>query len=136
MLFVSSICYGLVASISFIFGMIYLTRPQFMPYHSLALGKPWSEVEPNIQTLILALMRVAGGGFVATGIAIMILLLIPFQAEEPWAIYSIFLVAFWTSFGSCYATFLVQSRTPGNPPLKLSLATLVLTLIGFICSIV
>ena len=52
------------------FGVIYLTRSQFMPYHSLALDKPWSEVESNTQTLILALMRVAGGGFAATEIAI------------------------------------------------------------------
>ena len=61
-----------------------------MPYHSLALAKSWSEIEANTQTLILALMRVAGGGFISTGIAIAILLCIPFQAGETWAIYSIF----------------------------------------------
>ena len=136
MLLISSVCYGAIALISLIFGIIYVTRSQFMPYHSLALAKSWSEVEGNTQTLILALMRVAGGGFISTGIAIIILLCIPFQAREPWAIYSVFSIACCTSFSSCYATFLVHSKTPGNPPFKLSLATLVLTSIGFICSIV
>ena len=131
---VSSVCYGVVALVSLIFGIIYLTRTQFMPYHSLALGKQWSEVESNTQTLILALMRVAGSGFMVTGITILVLLCIPFQAREQWAIYSIFSIASCTSFSSSYATFLVDRRTPANPPLKLSYATVALTLIGFICS--
>lgn len=135
MLLISFICYGTVASISLVFGIIYLTRPQFMPYHSLALGKPWSEVEPNIQILILALMRVAGAGFIATAIAVTILLCFPFKAGEQWAIYGIFLICACTSFGSSYATFLVQNQTPGNPPLKLSLGTILLTVVGFLCSI-
>ena len=106
-----------------------------MPYHSLALAKSWELVEENTQTLILALMRVAGGGFVATGMAIVILLCIPFQAGESWANYSIFLISLVTSISSCYATFLVASRTPGNPPLWLSLATVVLSIIGFASSL-
>ena len=136
MLLISSICYGVNAFIALIFGVIYLTRPQFMPYHSLALATPWSEVEPNTQTLILALMRVAGGGFIATAIAIMVLLWIPFQAKEQWAIYSIFIICFCSSFGSSYATFLVQHKTPGNPPFRLSLGAVLLSLVGFLCSIV
>lgn len=132
---VSSVCYGVVAFISLVFGVIYLTRTQFMPYHSLALGKQWSEVESNTQTLILALMKVAGGGFVVTGITILVLLYIPFQAREQWAIYSIFAIASCTSCSSGYATFLVNNRTLGNPPRKLSYATIVLTIIGFVCSI-
>lgn len=132
---VSSVCYGVIALISLVFGIVYLTRTQFMPYHSLALEKQWTEVESNTQTLILALMRVAGSGFVVTGITILVLLCIPFQAREQWAVYSIFAIASCTSFSSGYATFLVNKRTPGNPPLKLSYVTVVLTLAGFVCSI-
>ena len=133
---ISSICYGINALIALVFGVIYLTRPQFMPYHSLALSKLWSEVEPNIQTLILALMRVAGGGFLATAISITVLLCFPFQAREQWAIYSIFFICFCSSFGSAYATYLVQNNTPGNPPFKLSLGAVLLSLVGFFCSLV
>ena len=131
----SSVCYGVIALISLVFGVIYLTRTEFMPYHSLALGKQWSEVESNTQTLILALMKVAGSNFVVTRITLLVLLCIPFQAREQWAIYSIFAIASCTSCSSGYATFLVNKRTPGNPPRKLSYATIVLTIIGFVCSI-
>jgi len=106
-----------------------------MPYHSLALGKSWLEVEPNTQTLILALMRVAGGGFLATGLIIFILLIIPFQAGQQWAIYAIPAISLITSCGSFYATYLVKSRTPGNPPLKLSLLSIGLAIAGFIFSL-
>ena len=136
MFFVSLFCYGAIALLSIIFGIIYLTRPQFMPYHSLALGKSWSEVEPHVQTLILALMRVAGGGWLAAGLTILILLAIPFQAHSRWAIYTIPAIALITSCGSFYATYLVKSNTPGNPPFRLSLLSIGLAIIGFIFSIV
>ena len=135
MFLVSLYCYGAIALLSLIFGIIYLTRPQFMPYHSLALGKSWAEVEPNVQTLILALMRVAGGGFLTAGLTIVILLAIPFQAQSRWAIYTIPAIALITSGGSFYATYLVRSNTPGNPPFKLSLLTIGLAIIGFVFSL-
>jgi len=106
-----------------------------MPYHSLALGKSWSEVEPNTQTLILALMKAAGGGFLATGIVILILLIIPFQAGKQWAIYTIPAISLITSGGSFYATYSVKSETPGNPPIKLSLLSIGLAIVGFIFSL-
>lgn len=136
MLSISFTCYAIVAAISLIFGLIYLTRTQFMPYHSLALAKSWFEVEPNTQTLILALMRVAGVGFLATGMTILVLLAIPFQAGQQWAIYTIPLISLITSLGALYATYLFKSRTPGNPPIKLSVVSIILIITGFVFSLV
>ena len=48
-----------VAVTSLVLGSIYLFRPTFMPYHAVALGKEWSELEAPTQTLIKALMEVA-----------------------------------------------------------------------------
>ena len=135
MLLISLVCYSAVALVSFIFGIIYLTRSQFMPYHSLALAKSWESVEANTQTLILALMRVAGGGFISTGIAIAVLLYISLTAGETWTRYSIFPICLGTSLGSCYATLSVARNTPGNPPVWLSIATVVLSVVGLISSL-
>ena len=135
MLLVSFICYGAIAFISLVFGAIYLTRSEFMPYHSLALGKSWSGVEPETQTLILALMRVAGSGFIASGLAAIALLGIALKTGEVRAIYAIFPICLSTSLGSGYATLLVKRRTPGNPPFKLSLATIILSIVGFLSSL-
>jgi hypothetical protein len=38
-------------------GLIYLLRTQFMPYHAIAAGKSWEQIEPNIRILFLAFMR-------------------------------------------------------------------------------
>ncbi|MEL6494049.1 MAG: hypothetical protein AAFQ41_02865 [Cyanobacteria bacterium J06623_7] len=129
---ISYFCYGAIALISLIFGLIYLIRGQFMPYHRVALGKSWQEIEADTQTLILALMRATGGGLISTAIAILVLLYIPVRAGEIWASYSIFFVSLGSSCGSCYATFLVKQKTPGNPPLGLSIATFFLSFIGLI----
>ena len=107
-----------------------------MPYHAEALGLSWSELEAKIQVLILALMRAAGGGFLATGLTIFILLIIPFRSGERWAAYAIPAIALCLSGGTLLATLLVKTKTPGNPPVFLSFLALGLTLTGFIFSVV
>jgi hypothetical protein len=133
---ISSICYGLVGLISILFGSIYLLKNQFMPYHSEAVGYSWSELEPNVQVLIIALMRATGGGFFATGLAIFILLMIPLRVGNIWASYAISAIAISSSIGTLYATLLVKTKTPGKPPFGLSLLAASLTVIGFIFSLI
>lgn len=133
---ISFISYSCVAFISILFGLIYLTKNQFMPYHAEALGLSWSELSENMQVLILALMKAAGGGFLATGLAIFILLIIPFRVGDRWTIYATPAVSLCTSLGTLYATLLVKNKTPGKPPVVLSFLALALTIIGFILSII
>jgi hypothetical protein len=133
---ISFLSYGCVALISILFGLIYLAKNQFMTYHAEALGLSWSELEEKIQVLILALMRAAGGGFLATGLAISVLLIIPFRAGDRWSIYTIPAVSLCTSIGTLYATLLVKTKTPGKPPVAFSFLALALTMIGFILSII
>ncbi len=133
---ISFISYGLVALVSVLFGLIYLLKNQFMPYHSKALGLAWSEIDENMQVLIIALMRAAGGGFLATGLAMFILLIFPWRSGDAWSIYAIPTISLCTSIGTLYATLLVKTRTPGTPPVILSFLALALTIIGFIFSLV
>jgi hypothetical protein len=46
-------CHLLATLILATFGLIYLFRPEFMPYHAVAVGMPWAEVSPSFQVLIL-----------------------------------------------------------------------------------
>ena len=107
-----------------------------MPYHGEALGLSWFELEENMQVLIIALMRAAGGGFLATGLAIYVLLIIPYQAGNTWSLYAIPAISLCTSIGTLYATLLVKTRTLGKPPVILSFVALALTIIGFVFSII
>ena len=46
----------------FLFAGMYLFRPDFMPYHEVAIGMPWKDLPAELQVLIIALLRVGGGG--------------------------------------------------------------------------
>ncbi|AFZ44748.1 hypothetical protein PCC7418_2606 [Halothece sp. PCC 7418] len=131
---ISLICYTIVALIFLAFGVIYLMKKQFMPYHSQALGSSWSELDSNLQVLILALMKVAGSGFLVTGLTMLLLLIIPWRAGESWSIYAVPSVSLVTCLASVYATSLVKTQTSGKPPIVLSLVGVFLTGIGFIFS--
>ena len=133
---ISFISYSFVAFILLLFGSIYLARNQFMPYHAEALSLSWSELDEKMQVLIIALMRAAGGGFLATGLAIFVLLIIPFKAGDTWAIYTIPALCLCLSGGTLYATLLVKTKTPGRPPVFLSFLALALTVVGFIFSVI
>ena len=133
---ISFISYSCVATISIVLGLIYLLKNQFMPYHSKALGLSWSELEANMQVLIIALMRATGGGLIASGIAMLILLLIPWKKGDMWSLYAIPAINLCVSLGALYAMLLVKRKTPGTPPIILSLLAIVLTLVGFVLSII
>lgn len=132
---ISFFCYLITAIISILFGIIYLVRSEFMPYHAVALEKQWIELDTKIQTLILALMRVAGGGFLATGIVVVLLMLLYLRTSKQWIMFIIPTVGLITSLSSLYATLLVKSRTPASPPVNLTLLSIGLILIGFILSL-
>ena len=132
---ISFYCYSITAIVSIIFGIIYLTRSEFMPYHAVALEREWTELDIKTQTLILALMRVAGGGFLATGMAVILLIYLYIKTTEEWIIFIIPTIGFVTSLSSLYATLLVKNRTPGLPPVNLTLMSIGLMLTGFILSL-
>ncbi|AFY58907.1 hypothetical protein Riv7116_6580 [Rivularia sp. PCC 7116] len=132
---ISFFCYLITAIASIIFGIIYLTRSEFMPYHAAALEKEWMQLNIKTQTLILALMRVAGGGFLATGMVVIFLIYLYIKTTEEWIIFIIPTIGFVTSFSSLYATLIVKNRTPGLPPVNLTLLSICLMLTGFILSL-
>jgi len=60
------ICYLIAAVGSIGFGIVYLARSTFMPYHRDAISTPWEKLEKPYQALFLALIKVAGGGFLVS----------------------------------------------------------------------
>ena len=53
---------ALAAFLMISFGIRYLRCEIFMPYHATVAGKSWAQLDPGIQTLLLGLLRVNGGG--------------------------------------------------------------------------
>ncbi|RLB37875.1 MAG: hypothetical protein DRH30_12410 [Deltaproteobacteria bacterium] len=100
-------------------GLVYLTRVEFMPYHSEAIQTAWSNLNSNYQGLILGGLKAFGGSALMAGFAIVFMaiaslrksvrpfmVLLPTVATGSWSLLF-------------YATYTVQTSTPGNPPLLL-----------------
>ncbi|MFN6354193.1 MAG: hypothetical protein ACK40D_15110 [Cyanobacteriota bacterium] len=131
---VAALCYGLASLLTMGFGLVYLTRRQFLPYHQQALGIPWRSLDPALQALLLGLMRTAGGGCLATGVAIACLLLIPFRAGASWVLTAIPAIGLLIALPALQATLLIRRRTGAHTPVAAAAAGVALLVAGALAS--
>ena len=115
-----------------VFGLIYLFKDSFMPYHSEAVSLQWDEVDKNIQILILALMRAVSGGQILAGVMVIWLQLKFNESKLTWIPTLILIAGVIVGLTSLYATIIVRTNTPGNPPTFLVITCLVGLFIGYI----
>jgi len=118
-----------------IMGLIYLFRTEFMPYHAVAVGRNWVEVDSAFQILLLALIRAFGGSSFSTALALGIILFIPFRQGILWARWAIPLIGYATQLPSLFVTLTVTLNTPATPPWKFVVLGMVLLLVGLILSL-
>ncbi len=117
------------------FGLIYLLRPKFMDYHRAAVQKDWSELSPELQTLIIALMRTVSGGFLSVSIAIIILQLEFNKSQDNRIAFAILIIGSVLTIGTIYATLLVRRKTKGRPPTFAPLLLFIMLLTGYILNV-
>jgi hypothetical protein len=111
-------------------GSTYLLRGSFMPYHADALGQSWAEVDPALQTLLGALMDVAGAGWIGIGVATLVLVAVPMRRGERWGrllIPALFLIFYVPTL---LATLAVLNETPATPPWYGNVTACLATLAG------
>jgi hypothetical protein len=102
-------------------GIGFLLRSEFTSYHSVAVGLPWSEVPRNFQILILALIKLAGGLWVAFTLCVSVILLVPFRQGARWALWAVPLLLIAQYCAPMPAMALVTLNTPATPPWVLAL---------------
>jgi len=125
--------YGVSMVASLFMGQLYLLSSEFMPYHADALSLEWGEVSPELKVLLLALMRVAGGGFLCVGIVLAFLLFFPFREDRIWARITLPLVIFSVYVPTLYATISVTLNSPATAPWYGPAAAVLCALVGAIC---
>ena len=116
-------------------GLVYLFRSEFMPYHAVAVGRNWAEVDSAFQILLLALIRAFGGANFSTALAMGIILFIPFRQGIPWERWAIPSIGYATQLPSLFVTLSVTLNTPATPPWKFVVLGMVLLLVGLILSL-
>lgn len=107
------------ALIAIFFGVRYFLAKEFMPYHSVVAGKSWPELGPGVQTIILGMLRIIGGGFTTYGVTLLWLLL-PLSARQPWAPWAALTITITAILPTLYVTlalrrFAPSARTPILP---------------------
>lgn len=106
-------------------GLVYLTTGEFMPYHSGAVQTPWSDLDPNFQGLFLGMLKAMGAGSFIAGIATVFMSVMGLRGVVRPYVALLPLVVLGYSTLVAYATYLVDSRTPGNPPLMPAVVSVV-----------
>ncbi|MCC9168419.1 hypothetical protein [Pontibacter harenae] len=106
-----------VSAVLFILAFIYLLRSSFMPYHSQAVSLKWHEIDTATQSLMLALMRVCAGGWLAVSLTTAVLQWHFSQSRQPWIPVLILLIGLISVLTTLYATTIVYFNTPGRPPI-------------------
>ena len=113
-------------------GMAYLVSPHFMPYHQRAVGVDWSRLPPRFQAAVLSSMRAVGGGFLAAGVSLLILLLVPFQQGQRWAVWAMLAVSLAVGLPALYSLVYLQAVTGARAPIPAMAVWLVSALAAFV----
>ena len=119
----------LVALAGILFGVRYMRRDAFLPYHAAVAGKSWSELDSGVQVVILGMLRIVGGGFATLGVT---LLWLCFALHEdarwaPWAILTISALALGPMLHVAlkFRAFRPEAQTPVRPTLAMMLLIVV-----------
>uniref|UniRef100_F4C6A6 Uncharacterized protein n=1 Tax=Sphingobacterium sp. (strain 21) TaxID=743722 RepID=F4C6A6_SPHS2 len=121
----------IAGSICLVFGLVYLFKSSFLKYHGQALEKKWINVEREVQILILALMRVVGGGALAIGLVIIKLQLQYDAHHQSWIPSTILIAGSLLALSSLYAMSTVTLQTKGRPPIIVILVSFLLMIVGY-----
>ena len=120
----------LAAVLSTIAGLRYLAVAEFMPYHAAVAGMPWSRLETGTQTIILGMLRVLGGGFIAAGLALL-WLLVPLNRGANWAAWAALTVGAAAWLPAVFVMLGLKAAAPSaQPPLVSALVILAAIAVG------
>ena len=131
----ATLCIGGCAFIMLVFAFVYLTRSKFLPYHSIALGQDWSDLNPSLQTLIIGFMRAVGGCLLAGALTILFLQYQFNKTPQQWLASIILVCGGILSLSSFYAMFLVKTKTKGKPPIIVTIVAFVLLVVGYFLNV-
>ena len=128
----AALLYAGPAIASLVLGIVYLFRDSFMPYHAAAVGQSWGDLDTGTQALIKALMETAGGGLLALGVLVLLLVAIPIRRGERWARLAAPAALLLFYVPALLATLSVLRETPGSPPWSFNVVACLCAVVGLL----
>lgn len=129
---ISWLCFVLIFLIEIRVAVPFLTASQIMNYHQVAMGSPWDALSTGMQAMTLNFMRVAGLGFLLTGISMLFLLIFPFRKGEYWSKWALSFLGLTQAIIMGLVVTSVRTHTPAVPPLAPFVVIGMLSIIGFV----
>jgi len=122
--------FALAGLLGFVFGVRYVLTREFMPYHAAVLGKPWNALEPRLQSIILGMLKVAGGGLLGYGVALL-WLLVPLGRGEAWAAWAALCISVAVDAPILYVVLWLRRIAPGaRTPVGPTVCVFALAVVG------
>ena len=129
------VCYLLAYLMALIFAVRYLRTDRFMPYHRAAIGSDWESLDRGLRVAMLGMLKIVGGGMLATAASGLLLILFPFRAGEAWAIYAAPVPGLCLGLPTLHATLYIARETGAATPVRPAAAFLLLLVVGFVLSL-
>lgn len=123
--------YLVAGAVEILVGATYFMAKQFMSYHAEAVGMPWDELGEGLQTLVLALMKFAAGGWFALGIVTVSLTLAALRSRNVFARWTLPVATIISWSLSFVATWGVYRATGAATPWLPSLVMIGLAMFAF-----
>ena len=119
----------LVALAGILFGVRYMRREEYLPYHAAVAGKSWNELDPGVQVVVLGMLKIVGAGFVTLGVTLLWLCFALHEGARwaPWAILTVSAVALGPMLYVALKlrAFRPESKTPVRPTAAMVLLIIV-----------
>ena len=120
----------LVALAVILFGVRYMRREAFLPYHSAVAGKSWSELDAGVQQIVLGMLKIIGGGFATLGVTLLWLCFALYEGVR-WAPWAILTVSAAALVPMLYVAIQLRSFRPdAQTPVRPTLVMMALIILG------
>ncbi|WP_149195162.1 hypothetical protein [Luteimonas suaedae] len=118
------------------FALAYLGRTEFMPYHSVAVGVAWTDIDARMRLLILALLRVIGSAWLVLAVTGLFAVYVVFKhATGFWPLIGLQIFALSVSLPPLLVAFHVKRKSSAPTPTGSAAAAILLCLLGFVLAI-
>jgi hypothetical protein len=133
---ITIVIYAFVGFISLIMAFKCLSSNKFLSFHEKAAGNGWDKLDLPLQSVILALMRISGLGFLVTALLLLLFPFVNYFKADKFVIFSIPLIALVFCTGLFIVNYKLYKQTKAKTPWKGAIISMFALICGLIISLI